>query len=165
MAEPDVVEELFAAWRRERPDLDVDTMVTVGRVLRFARLADETIGENARKHGVSIAEGDVLFSLRRAGPPYVVSPSELSAALLVPSGTLTGRLDRLEGAGLIERMPDPDDRRGMKVRLTDKGLAGTDAAVTAHLAVERELIAPLSARDREQLDRIMRKLLAGQAPG
>jgi DNA-binding MarR family transcriptional regulator len=134
-------------------------------LLRFAKVAEEAIAANARRHGVSVAEGDVLFSLRRAGPPYAVSPSELSAALLVPSGTLTGRLDRLEAAGLIERVPDPGDRRSMKVRLTEKGLEGTDGAVTAHLEVERELIAPLSARDREQLDRIMRKLLAPRPSG
>ena len=154
------VGELFAAWERERPDLDVSTMVTVGRVLRFAAQARAAIAENAKVYGVSIEEGDILFTLRRAGSPYLASPTAIAAALLVPSGTLTGRLDNLERLGAIERVPDPSDRRAMSVRLTAQGVAATGMAITAHVALEQQLLAPLSERERAQLDRLMTKLLA-----
>ncbi len=160
----DDVGELFAAWERERPDLDVSTMITVGRVLRFAGEARTAIAANAKTYGVSIEEGDILFTLRRSGAPYLVSPTAIAAALLVPSGTLTGRLDKLERLGTIERVPDPSDRRAMSVRLTAQGLEATDTAITAHVALEQQLLAPLSERERAQLDRLMTKLLAPARP-
>jgi len=156
----DDVSELFSPWERERPDLDVATMVTVGRVLRFAGEARAAIAANAKDYGVSIEEGDILFALRRAGAPYLASPTAIAAALLVPSGTLTGRLDKLERLGAIERVPDPADRRAMRVRLTSKGFDATEAAITAHVALEQQLLAPLSERERAQLDRLMIKLIS-----
>lgn len=158
------VGELFAAWKRERPDLDVSTMATIGRVLRFAAQARAAIAANAKDYGVSIEEGDILFTLRRAGAPYLASPTAIAAALLVPSGTLTGRLDKLERLGVVERVPDPSDRRAMSVRLTAKGVAATDTALTAHVELEQQLLAPLSERERAQLDRLMTKLLAPERP-
>jgi len=158
------VGELFAAWGRERPDLDVSTMVTVGRVLRFAAQARAAIAGNAKEYGVSIEEGDILFTLRRSGAPYQASPTAIAAALLVPSGTLTGRLDKLERLGAIERVPDPSDRRAMSVRLTAQGVEATDTAITAHVALEQQLLEPLSDRERAQLDRLMTKLLAPARP-
>ena len=160
----DDVGELFAAWERERPDLDVSTMITVGRILRFAGEIRGAIAANAKVYGVSIEEGDILFTLRRAGAPYLASPTAIAAALLVPSGTLTGRLDKLERLGAIERVPDPSDRRAMSVRLTKQGVEATDTAITAHVALEQQLLAPLSERERAQLDRLMTKLLAPARP-
>lgn len=156
----DDVAELFAAWQDERPDLDVATMITVGRVLRFAATARAAIGENAKSYGLSIEAGDILFALRRAGAPYEASPTAIAAALLVPSGTLTGRLDKLERLDLIERAPNPDDRRALSVRLTAQGFDATESAVTDHVALEQRLLASLSARERAQLDGLMIKLLA-----
>ena len=158
------VSELFSAWERERPDLDVATMVTVGQVLRFSAHARAVIAANAKTYGVSIEEGDILFTLRRAGAPYQASPTAIASALLVPSGTLTGRLDKLERLGAIERVPDPADRRAMSVRLTAEGLRATDEAITAHVALEQQLLTPLSAKERAQLDRLMAKLLAPVHP-
>lgn len=154
------VAELFAAWQDERPDLDVATMITVGRLLRFAAHARAAIGENAKSYGVSIEEGDILFALRRSGSPYEASPTAIAGALLVPSGTLTGRLDKLERLALIERVPNPDDRRALSIRLTARGIDATESAITDHVALEQRLLASLSARERAQLDGLMIKLLA-----
>jgi DNA-binding MarR family transcriptional regulator len=156
---PDQIDALVGQWAAERPDLDLFTMATVARVLAVGRTIDERIGGLAKQNGIDLAEGDVLFTLRRSGSPYRLTPSAISAALLVPSGTLTSRLDRLERKGLIRRVPHPTDRRSMEVELTDRGRGGVDAAVTEHVAREQEMLAPLSPREREQLDRLMRKLL------
>ena len=133
-------------------------MALVARLLTAAAVFDEAIGELAREYGVDRGQGDVLFTLRRAGRPYRLSPSALARATLVTSGTMTNRLDRLEQLGLVERVPHPVDRRGMDVQLTRRGVRLAEEAVTRHVAREEELLAPLSARDRAQLDRLLRKL-------
>ena len=155
----DRIDELVEQWRDERPDLDLETMATVGRVLHVAQRWLAQIEEHAREHGIDRGQGDVLFTLRRSGPPYRLSPSKLAQSTLVSTGTMTNRLDRLEALGLIERLPNPQDRRGMDVALTAKGREVVDVAVTRHVAREQEMLAPLSARDREQLARLFRKLL------
>jgi DNA-binding MarR family transcriptional regulator len=161
MADRDKLDELIDQWRVERPDLEPEVMATVGRVLTVAALIDRRLGAAAAEHGLDRGQGDVLFSLRRSGKPYRLSPSELVASMLVTSGTMTNRLDRLEAKGLIERRPNPEDRRGMDVQLTAKGLRLVDGLITEHVANEEEMLSSLGARDRDQLDRILRKLLAG----
>jgi DNA-binding MarR family transcriptional regulator len=162
---PDQIDALVGQWAAERPDLDLATMATVARVMEVARVIERQIKDLAEDHGIDLAAGDVLFTLRRSGPPYRLSPSEISAALLVASGTLTSRLDRLERKGLIRRVPHPSDRRSTEVELTDLGLRGVDAAVTRHVANEQAMLAGLSARESEQLDRLLRKLLAHLTTG
>jgi DNA-binding MarR family transcriptional regulator len=100
-------------------------------------------------------------ALRRAGPPYELNPTDLMEATMLSSGGMTKRLDRLVEAGLVERRPDPDDRRGTLVRLTRKGRAGIDRALEAHVANEELLLEPLSAADRRSLDHLLRRLLSG----
>ena len=140
-------------------------MASVARLMEVARTIGDRIRALAAEHGLDLAEGDVLFTLRRAGTPYRLAPSEISAALLVASGTLTSRLDRLERKGLIRRVPHPTDRRSTEVELTELGLRGVEEAVTRHVANEQAMLAPLSAREREQLDRLTRKLLAHLGAG
>jgi DNA-binding MarR family transcriptional regulator len=155
----DPVEAVVAQWGRERPDLDLATMADVARVLRVAQLINGRIDALATEHGVDRGQGDVLFTLRRAGAPYRLSPGQLSENLLVTTGTMTNRLDRLERRGLIRRLPNPDDRRGLVVELTEEARELVDAAVERHLDNEREMLTPLTERDRAQLAQIMRKLL------
>ena len=161
MADRDKLDELIDQWKVERPDLEPEVMATVGRVLTVAALIDRQLGAAAGEHGLDRGQGDVLFTLRRSGKPYRLSPSELVASMLVTSGTMTNRLDRLEAQGLIERRPNPEDRRGMDVQLTTKGLRLVDDLITEHVENEEEMLSSLGAKDRDQLDRIMRKLLAG----
>jgi DNA-binding MarR family transcriptional regulator len=155
----DPVEAVVGQWAGERPDLDLETMADVARLLRVAQLIESRIDALAAEHGLDRGQGDVLFTLRRAGRPYRLSPGQLAENLLVTTGTMTNRLDRLEARGLIRRLPNPDDRRAIVVELAPQAVALVDAAVDRHLESEREMLAPLTARDRQQLKRIMRKLL------
>lgn len=156
----DRIDELAAQWGRERPDLAPEVMALVARLLRVATLIGQRIDALAGRHGLSRADGDVLFTLRRAGEPYRLSPSLLSRSLLVASGTMTNRLDRLERRGLVTRVPNPDDRRGLDVQLTPEALDLVDAAVGEHVANEERMLEPLSGEEREQLAALTRKLLA-----
>jgi DNA-binding MarR family transcriptional regulator len=156
----DPVEAIVDQWALQRPDIDVTTMADVARLLRVADLIDRRISAMAADHGMDRGQGDVLFTLRRAGPPYRLSPGELTANLLVTTGTMTNRIDRLEARGLVRRLPNPDDRRSVVVELTPEAVELVDRAIERHVANEQEMIAPLTPRDRDELRRILRKLLA-----
>ena len=158
--EPDPVDRLVAQWAPERPDLDLEAMATVARLHQVGRLIDAEFARTAARYGVDPSEADVLFTLRRAGDPYRLTPSQLSESLLVSSGTLTNRLDRLERKGLAARVPNPNDRRSVVVELTPKGRELVDEAVTVHVERERELLAPLSERELDTLNRLASRLLA-----
>ncbi|HEX5114294.1 MAG TPA: MarR family transcriptional regulator [Pseudonocardiaceae bacterium] len=160
MSEPDRIERIVGQWAAVRPDIDLDTMALVARVTRTAQLMNKKIDELSAAYGAHRSEGDVLFTLRRAGPPYRLSPSRLAESLLVTSGTMTNRLDRLESRGLVKRIPNPNDRRSLDVELTELGLRIADQAVTTHIANEQAMLAPLTKRDRDELTRITRKLIA-----
>jgi len=157
---PDRIDQLIGQWAEQRPDLETGVMAEVARLLLVARLMDQRIGALARGYGLAPGEGDVLLTLRRAGPPFRLSPSRMSESLLVTSGTMTNRLDRLEQRGLVRRSPNPDDRRGLDVELTPEARRLVDAALVEHVANENEMLAPLTTREREQLQRTLRKLLA-----
>jgi DNA-binding MarR family transcriptional regulator len=157
--EPDRLDLLVEQWRDQRPDIRPDVMATVGRVLAVAAEIDRRLGAAAAEHGLDRGQGDVLFTLRRSGSPYRLSPSRLTESLLVTSGTMTNRLDRLEAAGLIERRPNPDDRRGMNVQLTRKGVGLADRLIPEHIENEESMLEPLTGTERERLDRLMRKVL------
>lgn len=160
MTAPDKIDELVAEWAEQRPDLDdPEVMAVVGRVLVVAELIGRRLDRFAAEHGIDRGQGDVLFSLRRAGTPYRLSPSRLADSLLVTSGTMTNRLDHLESKGLIERLPNPSDRRGMDVQLTDAGFRLADGLIGDHVANEQAMLEPLSATERAQLVSITRKLL------
>ena len=160
MAEPDRVEALVSQWAAERPDLDLETMALAARLLGVGRMIDGRIGALAAEHGMTVGEGDILLTLRRAGAPYRLLPTQLTDSLLVSSGTMTNRLDRLERRGLVERVPNPEDRRSVEIALTDSGRKLVDEVIGEHVAREQEMLAPLSAREREALTRILRKLAA-----
>jgi DNA-binding MarR family transcriptional regulator len=155
----DEVDGLLAAWQRERPELDVAPLAVLSRVSRLARHLDRARRAAFAEHGLEVFEFDVLAALRRAGSPYELSPGQLLHQTLVGSGTMTNRLDRLERRGLVRRHPDPEDGRGVRVRLTPPGQARVDAAVTDLLAHERALLAALSDRDRERLAGLLRTVL------
>jgi DNA-binding MarR family transcriptional regulator len=159
-AEPDRIELLVDQWAAERPDLDLDTMALVARLGRVAQLINRRIEELAAANGMHRGEGDVLFALARSGPPYRLSPSRLAASLLVTTGTMTNRLDRLEHRGLIKRLPNPNDRRSLDVELTEEGRRLVHDAVTVHVANERQMLAPLTGAERAELTRLTRKLIA-----
>ncbi|CAN7701439.1 MarR family winged helix-turn-helix transcriptional regulator [Mesorhizobium caraganae] len=148
-------------WARERPDLDVTPMLVLGRLNEASSLiARERLAPLFARFGLQTGEFDVLATLRRSGQPYALTPTALYEATMVTSGAMTNRLDRLEKAGLILRGPHPNDRRGIVVQLTEKGLALIDEALTAHVANEHEILAGLSSAERETLAQLLEKLIA-----
>lgn len=156
----DEVDRLVAAWARERPDLDVRPLEVLSRVTRLARHLDRARRTAFAAHGLETWEFDVLAALRRAGRPYLLSPGQLVSQTMVSSGTMTNRVDRLENAGLVQRLPDPQDRRGVHVRLTPRGKERVDAALADLLDRERQLLDGLSRADRETLSTLLRRLVA-----
>ena len=159
----DEVDRLVEAWRRERPDLDLAPMEVLSRVSRLSRHLDVARRAAFAEHGIEQWEFDVLAALRRAGPPYQMSPGQLLRETLVTSGTMTNRVDRLTGRGLVERLPDPHDRRGVLVRLTEAGRATVDGALASLLELERPLLGALGSEDRERLAGLLRKLATSVA--
>jgi DNA-binding MarR family transcriptional regulator len=155
----DEVDRLVAAWEVERPDLDIEPLNVLSRVSRLARHLDRARRAVFVAHDLESWEFDVLTALRRAGRPYQLSPGRLLRATLVTSGTMTNRIDRLAAAGLVERHPDPQDKRGVQVRLTEAGRRRVDAAFADLLDRERELLAGLSSAEQRQLARLLRTLI------
>ncbi len=155
----DEVDELVEAWRRERPELDLTPVEVFSRISRLSRHLDLARKQAFTEHRIESWEFDVLAALRRAGAPYELSPGRLLKETLVTSGTMTNRVDRLTARGLVDRLPDPHDRRGVLVRLTAQGKATVDAAFEALVARERDLLADLPAGDRDRLARVLRTLL------
>ncbi|SDS35380.1 DNA-binding transcriptional regulator, MarR family [Brevibacterium siliguriense] len=157
----DEVDRIVAAWRRERPDLDVSPMEILSRVSRLARQLDLARKASFSDYGIEGWAFDVLSALRRAGEPYQLSPSTLLQETLVTSGTMTNRIDRLVARGWVERRPDPGDRRGVLVQLTDSGRATVDSALADLLVKEREILSGLTPSGSRKLATLLRELSTG----
>lgn len=157
---PDAVDRILAQWRQERPDLDVTPMGLLGRLGRLRDHLARDIDAVLQTHGLSSSSFDVLATLRRAGHPYQLSPSDLLAAMMVTSGTMTNRIDQLEKQGFVQRLPNPQDRRSLLIALTDKGLSVIDKAVTDHVANQHRLVAALPPEQQAGLDDVLRAFLA-----
>ncbi|MGW7273183.1 MarR family winged helix-turn-helix transcriptional regulator [Streptomyces sp. NPDC054864] len=162
VADTDAIDELRAQWHRERPDMDaagLDAMALVGRIKRADHLLSKGMKPIFAEHGLEFPEFDVLATLRRVGAPHELTAGGLLKTAMVTSGAITNRLDKLERKGMIERHPDPSDRRAIRVRLTEAGRELVDRAVVDHVANEERMLAPLSAADRRALDGALRRLL------
>ncbi|WP_405447424.1 MarR family winged helix-turn-helix transcriptional regulator [Streptomyces erythrochromogenes] len=157
----DAVDAIMDQWFAVRPELDTAPMALFGRIYRIARAMGDAMEERYQRFGISRGEFDVVATLRRSGDPYTLSPRQLSATLMLTTGGMTGRLDKLEKAGLLCRKPDPHDRRGLQVTITDRGLELIDEAVTAGLEVQRAALTGLTDEEVAQLTGLLRKLLAG----
>ncbi|MFD6874461.1 MULTISPECIES: MarR family winged helix-turn-helix transcriptional regulator [unclassified Streptomyces] len=159
-ANKDAVDAIAAQWYAVRPDLDTAPMAVFGRMYRITKAMGDAMERTYNRYGISRGEFDVVATLRRSGAPYTLSPRQLSATLMLTTGGMTGRLDKLEKAGLLGRSPDPHDRRGLQVTISDRGLALIDEAVTAGLEVQRAALAGLDGEEVEQLTVLLRKLMA-----
>lgn len=157
----DEVDGIVAAWQHERPDLDLGHMQIVSRVSRISRQLDRRRKAVFAAHGLDVWAFDVLSALRRAGDPHQLSPSALISETLVTSGTMTNRIDRLVTAGWVERRPDPADRRGILVRLTDSGRERVDAALADFLTLEATMLAELGGDEQADLADLLRRLQHG----
>ncbi len=156
----DHVDRVRTQWRQVRPDLDTAPLGIVARIGRAAAYFDQSTNALMARHGLARSSWDVLASLRRTGPPFELSPTDLYRGLMRTSGTMTNRLKRLEADGLVERVADPADGRGLLVRLTPKGLARVDEVAPLHLDNERNLLEVLNPEQLEALEAALRMLLA-----
>ena len=155
----DRVDGIVAEWAREWPELDTSPAAIVGRVGRLATFLDEGLARTFARFGLTRGAFDVLAALRRSGRPYRLPQKDVMEALMRTSGTMSFRIDRLERAGLVRREPDPNDKRGVFVRLTPKGKRLVEAAAPVHLANEERMLTALSRAERDQLVVLLRKLL------
>ena len=149
---------IIEQWAKERPEVDVSPMHVIGRVSRLAADLDPLLAPVFRDRGLGDGEFDVLATLRRAGEPYTLSPGDLGASMMVTSGAVTKRIDRLERAGLVTRRVSEVDARARLIGLTDKGRQIVDEALGDHVANEARLLAGLSVGDRKALAGLLRKL-------
>lgn len=161
---PDEVDRIVAAWRRERPDLDVAPLEVFSRVTRLARHLDLARRRALAGPDLEGWQFDVLSALRRAGEPYELTPTRLVAETLVSSGTMTNRVDKMAAAGLVERAQDTGDRRVIKVRLTAEGLRRVDRTMSDLLDAERAFLADTTPEDAAQLAARLRALMAQFEP-
>lgn len=155
----DHVDVVLGQWQTERPDLDVSPMAVIGRLSIASRLIDAHLSRTFAAHGLDAASFDVLATLRRAGPPYQLSPTQLTRAAMITTGAVSQRLDRLEARSLVTREPSSSDGRGVQVTLTPAGRDLIDQTLPDHLQTEHRLLAALSPRQRAVLAETLQQLL------
>ncbi|MEL0169855.1 MAG: MarR family transcriptional regulator [Pseudomonadaceae bacterium] len=155
----DHIDRILNQWRRERPDLDVSPMGTIGRIKLLNLLLMQSMEKTWSEFGLNGASFDVLATLLRSGTPYALSPGDLIASTMVTSGTMTNRIDQLVKLGLVERVKNPEDGRGFLISLTPEGHQLISNAVTAHVETQHALVAPLPPEQQAQLDSLLAQFL------
>ncbi|MDA1359495.1 MarR family transcriptional regulator [Glycomyces luteolus] len=157
-ATADTVGHMVGQWGRERPDFDASPMLVVGRVLHLANRWDRSLRGPFAEAGLANGDFDVLAALRRSGEPYALSAGELSRTVLVTTGAITKRVDRLEAGGWVTRSVTEEDSRGRRITLTETGRRLTEALMEVHLQNQRKLIEVLTAKERAELGALLAKL-------
>ena len=163
--EPDPVGHLRDEWREELPDLDVDAMATVARINRTRALLMREVEASLARAGSSLADFDVLATLRRQGAPYRMKPSTLGRSIMLSASGVTSRVDHLERAGLVERVHDPTNRRTAPVGLTDAGVVEAERLVRGLVETEQRLTSSLTPDERDSLDTLLAKLASSIGDG
>jgi len=157
----DLTDRVLGGWAEARPDVELRSLQVTARLSRIGPLLARRQEAVFSRFGLNRGEVGALSALRIAGPPYQLSPTRLGKGLMLSSAGVTSRVDRLERRGLVRRLPDPDDRRGVIVELTEQGREVVDAAVAALTVSDRDLMERLDPAEAEQLERLLRKFLGG----
>lgn len=158
--EQDRIDHIFEQWRRESPHLEISALAVTGRVLRIARLLEKHRETVLAEYGLNVWSFDVLATLRRQGPPYQLTPTDLYGLLMLSSGAMTNRIDRLEQDGMVVRLRDPDDRRSVMVQLTSKSIQLIDSVMPVLFEREQQLLNQFGTPDdREILSALLRQFL------
>jgi DNA-binding MarR family transcriptional regulator len=160
----DQIDEVLGRWRSSRPSIDTGPLEVTGRLSRIGPLLGRRQEAVFSRFGVNRGEVGALSALRVSGPPHRLSPTRLGRGLMLSSAGVTSRIDRLERRGLVRRLPDPDDRRGVIVELTDEGGRLVDEAVAAVAESDRQLLARLDADEISKLQSLLKNLLASLEP-
>ena len=161
----DAVDQLLAAWKDARPDLDPSPLGIVGRVIVLAQHLEKSVATALADHGITLGQFDILATLRRNGPKGGLTPTQLLGSVMLSSGGMTSRLDTLERSDWIERHPDPNDRRGVIIELTPKGRKLIDAATATRFDEASKSRPDLNAAERTKFEGMLRMWLARFAPG
>jgi DNA-binding MarR family transcriptional regulator len=156
----DLMDRTVGGWLDTRPDFDMAALQVTGRLSRIGPHLARRQEAVFSRFGLNRGEVGALSALRIAGPPHQLSPTRLGRGLMLSSAGITSRIDRLERRGLVRRLPDPDDRRGVIIELTDRGIEVVDAAVQAVAASDRDLVEHLDPDEVRTLEELLRKLLA-----
>ncbi|WP_050905102.1 MarR family winged helix-turn-helix transcriptional regulator [Vibrio campbellii] len=155
----DAIDRVVSQWAKERPELDTEPMAIMGRLMRIAKHMENHVAELHKRYDLKMGEFDVLATLRRSGQPYRLTPSELISSMMLTSGAMTNRLDKLEKKGLIAREHSKEDRRSVTVELTAKGFELIDSLIEQHLQAQHELMGSLSSAEKGQVNQALKLLL------
>ncbi len=155
----DLIDRIMDQWARVAPSLDVSPLAVVSRIIVLAEHLDRRSDQALADDGVSLWQLDILAALRRAGPPFALTPTQLLDSVILSSGAMTNRIDRLEEKGLVTRKPDPNDRRGRLITLTARGCKVADEATLTRLNHARGLLSIFSKSEARELASLLRRLL------
>lgn len=155
----DSVVHLLRDWARESPDLDTWPIAIFARILRLSARLQQMSADWLSAEGLTWEAFSLIVTLRRQGAPYELRPSDMMRESLLTSGAVTNRIDRVAALGLVERRPDPVDRRGVVVRLTPAGIARADSAIRAHADHLARVLSDLPSGDRSELSALLSRAL------
>ncbi|WP_045423576.1 MarR family winged helix-turn-helix transcriptional regulator [Vibrio jasicida] len=155
----DAIDRVVSQWAKEKPELDTEPMAIMGRLMRIAKHMENHVADLHKRYDLKMGEFDVLATLRRSGQPYRLTPSELISSMMLTSGAMTNRLDKLEKKGLIAREHSQEDRRSVTVELTEKGFELIDSLIEQHLQAQHELMGSLSNAEKGQVNQALKLLL------
>lgn len=153
------IDRVVAQWGEQKPHLDTLPMAILGRFLRLQKHIETEISACHKQFELTMGEFDVLATLRRAGTPFTLTPSGLLSSMMLTSGAMTNRLDKLESKGLIKRVHSTEDRRSVTVGLTEKGLATIDEAIEEHVRIQHTLVDHLSDTEMPELNQLLKTWL------
>ncbi|MGF1749167.1 MULTISPECIES: MarR family winged helix-turn-helix transcriptional regulator [Vibrio] len=155
----DAVDRVVTQWAKEKPELETEPMAMMGRMMRLAKYMETQVAEVHKKYDLKMGEFDVLATLRRSGSPYQLTPSELIDSMMLTSGAMTNRMDKLESKGYISRTHSKEDRRSVRVKLTDEGLVLIDKMMEEHVEVQQKLVHSLSKPQKKNLNQLLKHWL------
>ena len=154
------IDRVVEQWAKEKPELETEPMAMMGRIMRIAKYMETQVAELHKKYDMKLGEFDVLATLRRSGKPYRLTPSELIGSMMLTSGAMTNRLDKLEAKGLISREHSKEDRRSVSVQLTKDGLILIDQMMTEHVEMQKKLVKSLSASQKKNTNQLLKTWLS-----
>ncbi|MBT9243513.1 MarR family winged helix-turn-helix transcriptional regulator [Vibrio splendidus] len=156
----DAIDRVVEQWAKEKPELETEPMAMMGRIMRIAKYMETQVAELHKKYDMKLGEFDVLATLRRSGKPYRLTPSELIGSMMLTSGAMTNRLDKLEAKGLISREHSKEDRRSVSVQLTKDGLVLIDQMMTEHVETQKKLVKSLSTSQKKNTNQLLKTWLS-----
>ena len=156
----DAIDRVVEQWAKEKPELETEPMAMMGRIMRIAKYMETQVADLHKTYDMKLGEVDVLATLRRSGKPYRQTPSELIGSMMLTSGAMTNRLDKLEAKGLISREHSKEDRRSVSVKLTKDGLVLIDEMMTEHVEMQKKLVKSLSASQKKNTNQLLKAWLS-----